>query len=161
MKTRCVGRYLKLLYIFVPLLLMSASGMAQDVFFNCGTEFDPKTNGAYASINLSQFGGIYLPSTDTVKILLVFVTYPDNNTPHPYWPAHQPPSNMNQYIDSNLTENSTNFSNLTNYFRQMSLGIYKVIGKSIFVQAPHDSIWYIEIVPVSVGNLRAMPLRGM
>jgi len=82
MKTRSFGRHLILFHIPIPFFLISTSVMAQDDYFNCGTKFDSKIVGAYASLNLSQFGGIYLPSIDTVKVLLVFVTYPDNNTPH-------------------------------------------------------------------------------
>jgi M6 family metalloprotease-like protein len=108
-----------------------------DVQDSCGTVYNPA-----AAISLTQLGGKYLTASGTLRVLLVFVSYPDDDNTHPYWPAHQPPTNMSSYIDPSATTNSTNFANLTNYFRQMSLGLYTVIGEAVYVEAPHTQTWY-------------------
>ncbi len=116
--------------------------VAQDDYLVCGTKFNPKLGAEQGALLLDPEYGIYIPSSGTRKVLLVFVSYPNDVRAHASWPPHQPPSNMYQYIDSTATQNSSNFSNLTNYFRQMSRTVYTVIGKPVWVEAPHDSLWY-------------------
>jgi M6 family metalloprotease-like protein len=142
MKTHDLNWCRLALLAIICFVTFASTASAQDDRINCGTIFDPNKAGGSASINLSQLGGIYLPASGSVRVLLVFVSFPEDNTVHPYWPAHQPPTEMNQYIDSTETQNSANFSNLTNYFRQMSLGSYKVVGKAVYVNAPHTKAWY-------------------
>lgn len=103
----------------------------------CATAGNPRFH-----TDLSQFGGIYLPSVGTLRILLVFVTYSNDNNYMYWWPAHNPPTNMSSFIDPSASTGSTNFANLTNYFTQMSGSLFHVIGDAVFVQTPHDSLWY-------------------
>jgi M6 family metalloprotease-like protein len=119
-------------------LVATVSGMSQSE--ECGMVIDPE-DPDYA-IDLEQLGGIYITAEDTLRVLLVFVQFPDDDNYHPYWPAHEPPINMGQYIDTSALVNSSNFSNLTNYFRQMSRGLYTVIGKAVFVEAPQNEAKY-------------------
>lgn len=89
-----------------------------------------------SSVDLSQRGGYIIPSSGILKVLVVFVSFKDDTTAHPYWPVGQPPSILNTYIDSTSTQNSINLVNLTHYFDKMSLGVFDVIGKAIWVETP-------------------------
>jgi len=93
-------------------------------------------------LSTSQTGGIYLPSSGTLKVLIVFARIKDDNSYHNYWPAGSPPPDYQSYIDSTTSEGSTNYLNLTNYFNQMSMGTFHVIGKAIYVETPHDKSYY-------------------
>jgi hypothetical protein len=112
--------------LVLTILLFLASSyhfFAQDG--ECGTSPLPNE-----SINLNQEGGLYLTAQDTLKVLVVFVRFKDDSTTHPYWDNVQdtiftPPDNYTTFIDSNLQTNSTHYINLTNYYKQMSLGILK------------------------------------
>ncbi|MDP1706790.1 MAG: hypothetical protein Q8L36_03140, partial [bacterium] len=57
-------------------------------------------------IDLNQEGGLYLTSQGELKVLVVFVRFRDDVSPHPYWPAGQPPDNYNTFIDPSLLTNS-------------------------------------------------------
>ena len=92
---------------------------------------------AGGSINLSQEGGIYLTAQGELKVLVVFVRFKDDTAPHPYWPVGQSPQNYTTFIDSNLQIGSTHHINLTNYFKQMSLGLFKVTGQVLSVETPN------------------------
>ena len=97
---------------------------------------------AYEEIDLAQNGGIYLTSQGDLKVLIVFVQFPDDNDPHPYWISGQPPINMDKYIDPNMSVNSSHYANVTHYFKDMSMGIFRVTGNSIYVQTPQTRQWY-------------------
>lgn len=105
--------------------------------FVCGTTPLPGE-----TIDLSQQGGIYLTADGELKILVVFVRFKDDNSLHNHWVAGQPPPNFNTFIDPNLQTNSSHYVNLTNYYKQMSLGIYKVTGQAIYVETPQNESAY-------------------
>src|SRR5512135_914308 len=65
-----------------------------------------------------RVGGIHITASGTLRILLVFVSFPDDETVHPFWPAHHPPASMEQFIDPDTLTRSRTAWNLTNYFRQ-------------------------------------------
>ena len=109
--------------------------------FSAGT--DPLCSApAGGAINLSQVGGIYLSAQGTIKVLVVFVSFKNDNSYHPYWPVGQPPQNYNTFVDPNLSTGSTHYINLTNYFNKTSLGVYKVIGQAVYVEAPNTKSYY-------------------
>jgi M6 family metalloprotease-like protein len=85
-----------------------------------------------------QVGGMHITARGTLRILLVFASFQDDETPHPYWPAHQPPDFLQQFIDPDTLTQSQGSWNLTNYFRQMSLGQFHVVGEAIWVESPHS-----------------------
>lgn len=104
---------------------------------------DPLCNApAGGAINLSQVGGIYLTAQGTIKVLVVFASFKNDNSYHPYWPVGQPPQNYNTFIDPNLQTGSTHYINLTNYFKKISLGVYNVIGQAVYVEAPNTKSYY-------------------
>ncbi len=139
----------QLTLIFFISFLINADGTAfgQNASLKCAT--DVGNNPQYA-IDQSQFGGIYLTATGTIRILLVFVSYSDDNSAHANWPAHQQPTYMSNFIDPSISTGSTNFANLTNYFDKMSLGLYHVIGEAVYVETPvvngvaHTQAWYSQ-----------------
>ena len=92
--------------------------------------------------SLDDTGGIYVTSRGTLRVLLVFASFPDDETPHPFWPPHSPPLFMSQFIDTDSTTNSQTPFNLTNYFRQMSLGQFRFVGDAIWVESAHSQEEY-------------------
>lgn len=124
-------KILTLGFIFFPSYLIA------QVDETCGTMPPPRE-----SIDLNQQGGIYLTSQNELKVLVVFVRFKDDNSYHPHWPAGQPPTNYSTFIDQNLQTNSTHYINLTNYFKKMSLGVYKVTGQAVYVETPNNMSYY-------------------
>ena len=55
------------------------------------------TRPAGESIDLTYEGGIYLTAQGEFKVLVVFIRFKDDVSPHPYWPAGQPPYNYNTF----------------------------------------------------------------
>ncbi|MBI5473273.1 MAG: T9SS type A sorting domain-containing protein [Ignavibacteriae bacterium] len=94
------------------------------------------------SVAFADTGGIYMTAKGTLRVLIVFASFPDDSTPHPYWQRHQPPQFMQQFIDPDtLTRSSASF-NLTNYFRQMSLGQFNLVGEAIWIESTHSQEEY-------------------
>jgi M6 family metalloprotease-like protein len=120
----------------IALLLLLASVPARSQVsssdLRCGTvaSASPSPQG--------QRGGRYITAQGTLRVLLVFASFPDDGTPHPYWPAHQKPALMEDFIDPDTLTRSQSPWNLTNYFRQMSLGQFSVVGEAVWVETPHS-----------------------
>lgn len=89
-------------------------------------------------------GGVYIPSRGTLRVLIVFASFPDDETPHPYWPAHNPPLFMQEFIDADTTTHSQSPFNLTNYFNQMSLGQLHLVGDAIWIESSHSRQEYLN-----------------
>lgn len=122
------------------LLFLTVPSFSQDVDLipTCGTGI-PRGE----QIDLTQKGGLHITSRGTIRVLVVFVRFKDDNAPDSYWPANdQIQPWMTQYIDPNEQTGSTNYLNLTNFFKQMSLGSYKVIGDVVYVKTPQNRSYY-------------------
>lgn len=102
-------------------------------------------------------GGIYLPSTGVLRILIVFASFPDDTTSHAYWPARQAPLFMNSFVDPDTATRSTEAFNLTNYFRQMSLGALHVIGDAVWVESQHSQEEYRASGSYGAANMAILP----
>lgn len=100
------------------------------------------TAGVQSVSRVYGIGGLHLTSRGVLRVLVVFASFPDDETPHPYWPAHQPPLFMQQFIDPDTTTRSGGSWNLTNYFRRMSLGQFQVVGEAIWVESAHSQEEY-------------------
>lgn len=87
-------------------------------------------------------GGIHITSVGTLRVLVVFASFPDDETPHPFWPAHNPPLFMQEFIDPDTTSHSQGTFNLTNYFSHMSLGQFHLVGEAVWVETPHSQEEY-------------------
>jgi M6 family metalloprotease-like protein len=86
--------------------------------------------------------GRHITARGTLRVLLVFASFPDDESAHPYWPAHQAPVGMQQFIDPDTATHGTGPFNLTNYFRQMSLGAFQLIGDAVWVESSHSKDEY-------------------
>lgn len=111
---------------------------AQEEAFECDSAFIEPYKG------VDQRGGRYLTETGVLKILVIFVQFVDDvsNPNSQVWPIGQPPAYMNDVVDSNLIEQSTN-GNLSHYFRTMSLDNLQIIGDSYFVITDLPKQWYL------------------
>jgi M6 family metalloprotease-like protein len=94
------------------------------------------------TVAFSDTGGIYITAEGTLRVLIVFASFPDDSTPHPYWQRHQPPLLMQQFIDPDTLTMSSSPFNLTNYFRQMSLGALNLVGRAIWIESTHSQEEY-------------------
>ncbi len=103
----------------------------------CGTSLRPATTRT-----VETTGGKFLTSRGLVRILLVFASFPDDLTPHPYWPPHQPPAGMSDFLDPDTTTGSAGPHNLTHYFHQMSLGALHVVGDVLWVESARSQEEY-------------------
>ena len=85
---------------------------------------------------------MYITAQGTLRVLVVFATFPDDNNYHPYWPIGQPPNELNTFIDPNMQTGSTHYANLTHFFKDMSMGTYQVIGEAVYAVTPCSSSYY-------------------
>ena len=129
-----IVRYRRSPYVLVAVLLMGllVPGLmrAGDLQLQCGL------NVSRAQMQpQGEVGGKYITAHGVLRILIVFASFPDDETPHPFWPAHQPPLFMRRFIDPDTLTHSTDPFNLTHYFREMSLGQFNLIGDVVWVEA--------------------------
>lgn len=66
-------------------LLCATESYSQVDDFVCGTVWDE--NDPAQQIDLKQFGGIYLTAEVTIRMLVVYVSLPDHEEPHGFWPV--------------------------------------------------------------------------
>jgi|GEM_PF-3467662 len=121
----------------VSIILLTAITLAGDPQSQCGLHVAPQHLPS-----LDEFAGKHMTARGTLRILLVFASFPDDETPHPYWPAHQPPLFMNNFVDPDTLVRSTQPFNLTHYFREMSLGQYALLGDVLWVESTRSQSEY-------------------
>lgn len=127
-------------------LLILITLAAQQVAFSeellprqCSSRFVPQVMRV-----ATEFGGLHITARGTLRVLIVFASFPDDETVHPFWPAHNPPLFMQQFIDQDTTTRSQNDFNLTNYFYQMSAGQFNLIGDAIWLETAHSQQEYLN-----------------
>ena len=128
------------------LALYAVQAQAQNSPVICGTPSLANTNTVSTQSYSSNppGNGRYITAHGTLKVLVVFAQFPDDHSSVSGWPDGQPPDMMSTFIDSTTSEQSTNKYNLTNYFNTMSMGKFHVIGKTVYVKAPHDYSYYVS-----------------
>jgi parallel beta-helix repeat protein len=140
------------------LLLFCIDNTAQTVPATCGTNPNSVLNinnrALAKAMTLIKPGGIYIPSSGTIRVLVVFVQFKDDNDYNPHWISGQVPDYMNSFIDATQQQGSSNYINLTNYFNQMSLGNYHVIGNAIYVQTQENRSYYFDAANYGSTNPR-------
>ena len=127
------------------LALLVAGWMAQTAFAQtpdhaartCAT-----ASTASSAVGPFGVGGKHITSAGTLRILLVFVSFPDDETAHPFWPAHSPPLLMRDFIDPDTSTHSAASFNLTQYFRTMSLGKFSLVGDVLWLETGHSQEEY-------------------
>jgi hypothetical protein len=92
-----------------------------------------------------QFGGVHLPAEGTIRALVVFVQFPDDQLISANWPLNQMPTYAGHYIDSEVLPTPTPNS-ITDYYHVMSNGRLHLIGDVYpnLVITPHSRDWYID-----------------
>ena len=116
------------------LLCLRCCGLAgKQTVRQCGT-----VPSARVTRTAARAGGIYLTSRGTLRVLLVFASFPDDETPNPWWPAHQAPLYMHQFIDPDTATRSDATFSLTAYFRSMSLDQFHLVGEAVWVETQHS-----------------------
>ena len=126
-------------------LLSSNLGAQSNEEFICSTPTPPVQH-----VDINQTGGIYLPANGELRVLLVFVKFPDKNASHNRWPLGVAPTNMDNFIDPDLNTGTQLNYNLTYYFSEMSKtspssqGVCKIVGDAVYVEAPFPTTHYIN-----------------
>ncbi|MEQ9308001.1 MAG: T9SS type A sorting domain-containing protein [Balneolaceae bacterium] len=112
-----------------------------DSLLYCGTvDTESNNNVIYKSkMTADDTYGEYITANGILKVLVVFVRFPDDNSSHYHWNSTGFPTMADEFIDSTVTQGNTNYANVTNYFDEMSFGNYKVIGDVVKVTAPKPS----------------------
>ena len=119
------------------ILVLTCLNMAQTNEISCVPSYTGETN------DYSQRGGRYLTAAGDLKVLVVFAKFKDDSSSHQFWPKDSYPSEMNDFIDPDMQKGSTHFLNLTNYYKQMSFGKFKVTGKTIGAETLYPISHYI------------------
>jgi hypothetical protein len=125
-------------FLIVFIMFFSAIVFTQTEEMNCITNYtETNWNG--------QIGGLYLPAEGTIKVLLVFAQFPDDNhdVNNISWTKNQAPADMNNWVDETWSANATT-GYLTDYFNDMSFNKLKFIGKEVFRVSPHSRQWYFD-----------------
>jgi len=112
------------------LSFINISIYSQELLLNCVSTDPPPGN--------------VLPSIGTVRTLIVFAQFPDDNFDiyNSLWEKGQAPANINNWINETWTSNPIQGS-LTHYFNDMSNDSFKFIGKTVSVTSPHSRQWYL------------------
>lgn len=99
--------------------------------------------------------GKYKPGKGTLKMLMVYIRFADDNTSMSYWNSSPNPSDiydvetwMEESLDENVLVGSDNYFNVTNYFKQMSRGEYNVIGDVVYIELPSKSTFTDDGTPL-------------
>ena len=98
--------------------------------------------------------GKYKPGKGTLKMLMVYIRFADDNTSMSYWNSTPNQSDiydvetwMEESLDENVSVGSNNYFNVTNYFNQMSRGAYTVIGDVVYIELPSKSTFTDDGTP--------------
>jgi M6 family metalloprotease-like protein len=122
----------RLLLIILAISLATGGASSSTDDLQCGLQSMPARVRQTADI-----GGRHLPARGTLRVLVVFASFPDDETSHPFWPSHQPPLFMRQFVDPDTLTRSTEPFNLTHYFHEMSLGQFHLVGDVIWLESTH------------------------
>jgi len=130
-------------FIIILCLLSFQILNAQPDDITCGMPDDNGYTWGLREVEGSiQRGGLYETSIGTLKVLVVFARIKNDNSSNNDWPAGQDYPLSDTYIDEDIYVQGTNQINLTNYFNQMSLGTFHVIGEAINVETMYERNHY-------------------
>ena len=92
-----------------------------------------------------QRGGRFMPSSGTLKVLFIYLQFPDDNyrPDSPNWPKGQAPTYMSATVDQTWSANATP-GGFTDYFNLMSSNSLKIIGTSISRVTPNTRQHYLD-----------------
>lgn len=130
-------RRMRFVALLFALCSVAARGDSGDAATFCGTR-----PGTFSFHPHTEIGGRHITAHGVLRVLVVFASFPDDETPHPFWPAHQPPLFIDDFLDPDTSTRSQGSFNLTNYFRQMSLGQFHLVGDAIWVESARSQEEY-------------------
>jgi M6 family metalloprotease-like protein len=133
--------FILLLLIFILASNNIFGHLFLDTVYSCvNSELSRKT---------TRIGGLYLPSTGTIRVLIIFVQFSDDdydikNSSWPKWGSPINPINSTRvWIDQKWSANPTRGS-LTDYFNEMSFNSLHFIGDTLSIVTPHSRQWYLH-----------------
>jgi M6 family metalloprotease-like protein len=90
-------------------------------------------------------GGKYISSRGNLNALFLFIHFPDDRymSKNIRWELNNPPDYIDKFIDKKNSSVSHN-GFLSCYFDDMSKGVFRLTGKTMFLITPHTRSWYIE-----------------
>lgn len=136
---------MKQLISAVILIMITAGNMqAQEVEHFCPMHATEQQQKTMAKTMTTYAGdGLFLTANGELRILVVFVRFPDDSEDlGDWWLEDDDPNILNTIIDANTSIGSAYKYNLTHYFKEMSLGSYDVVGNAISVEAPQTAAGY-------------------
>lgn len=126
------------------LLLVCGLFLISTVILTCKLHAQSCGFDELEQLPLTQVGGINITSTGTVKALLIFVDFSDDDqdTANSTWPVGIGPNYLTQIVDTTETQNSGIHANITTFFKDMSFSQFTMIGKAYYQPARHPLSWY-------------------
>ncbi|HTY37251.1 MAG TPA: right-handed parallel beta-helix repeat-containing protein [Bacteroidota bacterium] len=125
---------------------------------------DPSKTAACSMVSIpfyspvSHWGGKYITSAGTLRVLVVFVKFADDNETSPTWPNPSVlPTWAQNIVDVNYSASGNYTANrMSKYFYENSYGVFHVIGDVYYVTATYSEDYYHQVA----GNSSAVAARG-
>ncbi len=130
-----------IIILFTNYLVMAQNEDPTSTLIICGTEEELNKAGQ-AKISSAPIGGKHITASGIIKALVVYIQFASDTNSVPYWDTGDPPDFLGTLIDSTTSENSTNYSNVTYFYDQMSFGDLQLIGNEYHVVLPETESWY-------------------
>lgn len=149
-------RSLLLLCTFLTLYSISQNSLAQDYFKGCDMITLPEES---EGINI-QYKGKYITSTETLRVLVVFIRFADDYETSSIWPnASVKPTWIENFVNNYFSSTGNYYSGtVSDYFYQNSYGNLHIIGDVYYVTLPQNESYYHEY---AYSNNSASLARGL
>ncbi len=134
-----------LLVILIGIIFSVVNIYAGDGFLGTDANSIEEVCGLDENPGEVQYGGVHLPEEGTIRALVLFIQFPDDQLESTNWPKDQMPTYANHYIDSEVLPVPTPKS-ITDYFHVMSNGRLHLIGDIYpdVITTEHTRKWYIK-----------------
>ncbi len=137
-----------LILVNIIVFIFSTELSAQNSQFICGTPVEMPNLSKMRMNKVTDFEApLCIPATGTIRALVVYVQFPDDNTSDPFWTSGQMPSFYNDIIDPNIVQTYRQ-NTLSDFYRVMSNGTttsgMNLIGdiRTVLATVPHDMSYY-------------------
>ena len=119
---------------------------SQEITYCPDITFEQQTSQKIGILAADVTFGLREPSKDTLKILLAFVHFPDDNKNLADWPVLTSPPNMHEYLATNPDSiDVTNTRSISGFFKKSSQGQFIVWGEAVSYEAPQTLSHYLTI----------------
>jgi len=130
-----------MLIILLLCLIISFDAKAGDYSYRTVNEIVGTSSGyTYGG------GGYAITATGSLKVLIIFAEFPDDNYDinNSRWVKGNAPANMSSWVDATWSSSPTQGS-LTHYFNVMSLNQLHITGETMHVIAPRTRQQYVAL----------------